>query len=167
MSALGAGTCFSVWLPRAEGPGDLKAPTRDREERPGGGERILLVEDEDGVRQLVVRILKQLGYTVLEASRPSEALALLESEAPPELLLTDVVMPEMDGTALARLCHERLPGIRTLYISAYPGSELAARFAATRDADLLSKPFTGGQLARRVRDALDGVRREDRAHDPD
>ena len=119
-----------------------------------GTETILLVEDEEQVRQLVCRVLESVGYRVLPASRPSEAQLLLEQEHRIDLLLTDVVMPEMNGFELAASMIDRHPDLRTLFIS---GNAYVAAGSMRADAELLKKPFEPTELARAVRRALDGV----------
>jgi CheY-like chemotaxis protein len=117
-----------------------------------GAETILLVEDDEAVRGLVCRLLESAGYNVLLAARPSEAEQLLAHEQNVDLLLSDVVMPEMSGFELAaRLSHNR-PELRTLFIS---GNAYVASSSTHSDAELLKKPFAPGELARAVRRTLD------------
>ncbi len=117
-----------------------------------GGETILLVEDDEAVRGLICRVLESAGYRVLLAARPSEAELLLAQEDSVDLLLSDVVMPEMSGFELAaRLRHNR-SGLRTLFIS---GNAYVASSSTHSDAELLKKPFAPGELAQAVRRALD------------
>jgi two-component system, cell cycle sensor histidine kinase and response regulator CckA len=103
------------------------------------------------VRRLVAEMLKGQGYQVVVAAGPTEALEVTE---PFDLLLTDVVMPTMGGPELAELLTARTPGVGVLFTSGYSAAAVADRNALT--ADLLEKPFTIEQLARKVRDALDG-----------
>lgn len=120
--------------------------------RAKGGETILLVEDDEAVRGLVCRILESAGYRVLLAARPSEAELLLAQEDRVDLLLSDVVMPEMSGFELAaRLRHNRSQ-LRTLFIS---GNAYVASSSTHSDAELLKKPFAPGELAAAVRRTLD------------
>jgi CheY-like chemotaxis protein len=116
-------------------------------------ETILLVDDDEPVRELVRRMLQGLGYIVLPASRPSEAERLLAESDGIQLLLTDVVMPEMSGYDLARRVHERRPEIRLLFMS---GDAHGVSGAAIAQGRLLKKPFAAEQLALAVRAALDG-----------
>ena len=118
---------------------------------PQGTETILLVEDEEGVRELSSRVLARLGYTVLKARRPSEAIRLSEEYVGPiHLLLTDVMMPEMDGHELAALLAASRPDIGILFISGY-----ADRMSHGSTSNLLPKPFTPAILARKLREILD------------
>lgn len=119
-----------------------------------GAETILLVEDDEAVRGLVCRLLESAGYNVLLAARPSEAEQLLAEEQNVDLLLSDVVMPEMSGFELAaRLRHSR-PELRTLFIS---GNAYVASASTHSDAELLKKPFAPAELTRAVRRTLDAA----------
>jgi two-component system cell cycle sensor histidine kinase/response regulator CckA len=121
-----------------------------------GTETILLAEDEPQVRELAVRMLDGLGYQLMVASNGREALETAASLGQPiDLLVTDVVMPEIDGLELAARLRAERPGIRVLYISGY-AEDSAAIEQALRDGDgFLPKPFTVGDLGRRVREILD------------
>jgi len=143
----GCGATFRVYLPRLEAP--VVAP-RDQSERgplPGGVETILLVEDEEAVRGLVREILSRLGYRVLVASDGIEALALSQRFAEPiHLLLTDVIMPGMDGRELAERMMVARPDTRILFMSGYAEPPIPAV--------LLEKPVTPDALARKVAEVL-------------
>jgi two-component system cell cycle sensor histidine kinase/response regulator CckA len=148
-SAPGSGTVFRISL-----PGTLDEPTETVvapfEGAPRGAETILLVEDEDIVRRLVAEMLEGQGYNVLVAIGPDEALEVTETF---DLLLTDVVMPSMSGPELAGQMVDRWPDIGVLFTSGYSAAAVADRSALI--GDLLEKPFTIEQLARKVRNALD------------
>lgn len=117
-----------------------------------GTETILLVEDDQAVRDLVRSVLERAGYRVLPASRPSEAEVLLADEQRVDLLLSDIVMPEMSGFELAaRLRHGR-PEMRTLFMS---GNAYVASSSTHSDAEMLKKPFAPAELAQTVRSVLD------------
>lgn len=118
-----------------------------------GTETILLVEDDPPVRELVRRVLESAGYHVLLAASPSEAEQLLGQEHEVDLLVTDVVMPEMSGYELAARARRSRPELRSLFISGYAQSPAGS---PSVDAELLKKPFAPGELARAVRRALDG-----------
>jgi PAS domain S-box-containing protein len=117
-----------------------------------GSERVLLVEDEEPVRELVRRVLEGVGYEVLAAGLPSEAERLLEEAGDVDLLLTDVVMPEMSGYDLAVRLRERRPDLRTLFMSGYAHNVSSE---ALVQGELLKKPFAPEQLTRAVRATLD------------
>ncbi len=154
----GAGTVFRIYLPRHEESADpqaLAAPRPAGEPR-GGRETILLVEDEEGVRALARRILAAQGYAVLEADGPRGALELLERlEQPIDLLLTDVVMPEMDGSELATRAAALRPATRVLFMSGYTDDAIASRGLIAGGGRFLQKPFTPDVLAAKVREILD------------
>jgi two-component system cell cycle sensor histidine kinase/response regulator CckA len=144
------GARFTIYLPAASGPVEDRAwadPAAGS--LTGGTETILLVEDEAPVRELVRRVLEGAGYVVLAAGLPSDAERLLDETDNVDLLLTDVVMPEMSGYDLALRVSERRPDVRRLFISGYaPRVQLV-------EGPLLKKPFAPEQLARAVRAALD------------
>jgi two-component system cell cycle sensor histidine kinase/response regulator CckA len=144
------GARITIYLPAATSPIDDVAWTdTGAGSLVGGTETILLVEDEAPVRELVRRVLESAGYVVLSAGLPSEAERLLDETAEVDLLLTDVVMPEMSGYDLAVRVGERRPDVRRLFISGY-----APRVQPVKG-PLLKKPFAPEQLARAVRAALD------------
>jgi two-component system cell cycle sensor histidine kinase/response regulator CckA len=152
----GAGTVFRIYLPRVEGGvAAVAAP----EVVPRGSETILLVEDERQVRALARRALESVGYRVLEAQSPSDALRIAaESPEPIHLLLTDVIMPEMSGRAVADAVRRVRPAVRILYMSGYP-DDVAGHVSELEGPGrrFLEKPFTGRVLARKVRETLDGA----------
>jgi signal transduction histidine kinase len=152
-SAPGAGSCFSVWLPEATvvatgDPSPVAAATVGR------GEVILLVEDEVDLRRLAATVLREAGYEVIEAPNGSAALALVQHrDAALHLVLTDVVMPGMDGYLLAQRLRECCPEVRIAFMSGYAEPEIEAR-ATTDPSLLLRKPFTPTTLLAHVRHAL-------------
>ncbi len=151
-TAAGEGTAISVYLPVAAEQVSLDPAASSQPALERGSETILLVEDEQPVRALVQRVLEGAGYRVLPASLPSEAELLLARGQHVDLLLTDVVMPEMSGYELAaRVCGSR-PELCTLFMSGY--SHPAAK-AAPVGAELLKKPFALDELASAVRRALE------------
>jgi CheY-like chemotaxis protein len=147
---------FKIYLPRAQSVAAAGQPGHDAAGPPRGNEVILLAEDEDAVRALAARVLRNLGYTVLEAADGEAALRIARAhDGPIDLLLTDVVMPRMGGPRL----HEQLaglcPGVRVLYMSGYTDNALINQSRMAEGVDLLAKPFAPLALARRVRVALD------------
>jgi two-component system, cell cycle sensor histidine kinase and response regulator CckA len=149
------GTRMTVYLPAVEA---ASADEDDDGPQPGrlplGSETILLVEDEDAVRDLVRRVLELAGYRVLSAARPSEAQRVAVDEQI-DLLLTDVVMPEMSGYDLATRIRLAQPASQTLFISGYAHAALAET-AQLPIGELLRKPFSPDELTRAVRAVLDG-----------
>jgi signal transduction histidine kinase/ActR/RegA family two-component response regulator len=150
----GQGTRVKVYLPRVEwDPGTTVAgPTEGLR----GDETVLLAEDEDGVRELVRKILTEHGHTVLEARHGRDALMLADRyERPIQLLVTDVVMPEMGGGELAQRLTERRPDLRVLFVSGYTNDEVLRRGIPNAGEVFVRKPFTPEDLMRRVREVLD------------
>jgi len=156
----GKGTAFEILLPRldsADTPPEPETPPA----KSGGDESVLLVEDQDAVRQLVAALLQQAGYTVAEASGGREALALLENlDAPPDLLVTDVAMPFMSGPELAHRVQQRWASIRVLFISGYPIDGSLPGSDPDAPLHYLAKPFTQADLLGKIREILDGAPEE-------
>jgi CheY-like chemotaxis protein len=122
-------------------------------------ETVLLVDDERMVRELVGKILRMRGYTVLEANCGADALRICEQHAGPiHLLLTDVLMPEMNGRTLAERVVAVRPHTRVLFMSGYVDGLLATRFERKTEIPLILKPFTSDALARKVREVLSASR---------
>ena len=116
------------------------------------------MEDEDTVRHLACRVLRENGYRVLEAASPAAALRILRTEGQPiDLLVTDIVMPGMSGPALAERLVVGRPELKVLYITGYAEEAIERRAALPAGGALLEKPFTAQQLADRVRQALAGA----------
>jgi CheY-like chemotaxis protein len=155
-TAPGQGTTFHVDLPRALERVD-GAEARDRgPETPGGRETILLVEDEVQVRRLAGAVLRQRGYEVLEAPGGPEAIQLAgEYHGRIDALVTDVVMPQMRGTEVARALTAMRPALKVLYMSGYTDDDRFRQEAGSEAFAFLAKPFTPTALARRVREVLD------------
>jgi len=123
---------------------------------PGGDETILLVEDEIAVLRVTARMLRLLGYHVLEAAHGVHALEIVRAEQRTiDLLLTDVIMPEMDGVALAQHLQSLRPDIRVLFMSGYSADLLPPQSSRQAGTPLVQKPFAWGTLARAIRRALD------------
>jgi two-component system cell cycle sensor histidine kinase/response regulator CckA len=154
----GIGTTFKVYLPAAEG-----RPVADRRgERPSGAavegsERILITEDEESLRTLTTRMLEQRGYSVIAAASAEHAIELVEQQPDEiDLLLTDLVMPQMSGRRLADWVRERSPSMRVLFMSGYADEAVTESGALEHGAAFLEKPFSGDDLAQKVRQTLDG-----------
>jgi len=153
----GQGTTFRVYLPRV--PAKPELPTEEREPaRPlSGSETVLLVEDEQVVRDTVSLILRKYGYTVLDVGNAEEALRMCEShKGEIDLVLSDVVMPGISGQNLGQMLAREHPTVKVLLMSGYPGSELTARGILKEEILLLQKPFDARSLLSAVRRTLDG-----------
>jgi two-component system cell cycle sensor histidine kinase/response regulator CckA len=155
-SELGAGSAFKVYLPRADAEPEAKEPARNIAV-PSGTETILLVEDEPLVRAVARAFLEGLGYQVVEAASGADALRLSrEFQGRIDLLLTDVVMPQMSGRDLAlQLARER-PEMRALYTSGHTENVISHHGVLNEGISFLEKPFTQESLAAKVRAILDG-----------
>jgi two-component system cell cycle sensor histidine kinase/response regulator CckA len=151
----GRGSTFKVYLPRVDdlAPG-ASAERRTKDSR-RGTETILLVEDEDGVRELAKSVLAAQGYEVLVAGRPDEAMALLQNHKKEiQLLLTDVIMPSMSGRELARQVTAVRPDIKVLFMSGYTDNVISAGGMLEEGISFLQKPFTPTVLIQKVREVL-------------
>ena len=153
-SELGQGTTFRIFLPRCEEEDAAQRETLQAIIT--GTEKILLVEDDPKVREISRAYLVRLGYTVLSVDHPANALPLLEDHPDIALLLSDVVMPGMSGRELAEKVSERLPMVKTLFMSGYTDDIIARHGIATDGSHLLNKPFSCDKLAHTLRKILDG-----------
>ena len=155
-STPGAGSTFTILLPRVDSAAAEPDEPRIRPENLQGTETILLVEDNEMVREMVYQVLMDHGYTVLDAGQPNEALAICDGlEEPFDLLLTDMVMPGMNGQQLSLELLCRYPGIGVLFMSGYTARHLKNLDDAPPKHVLIRKPFTLGSLLTEVRRALD------------
>jgi CheY-like chemotaxis protein len=160
ISAPGKGTRFEIYLPRmgetpARSSGLIRA-VPDGKSRAGSATTVLLVEDEEPVRELTRKFLEEAGYTVLEARSCSEAILLHErNKDAVKLLLTDVVMPKMSGRDLAGILTKAHPGLKVLYMSGYTDNVLGERGIMDTATAFLAKPFTQETLARKVAEVLE------------
>ncbi len=155
-SEVGVGTTFEIDLPRAAQVPPSESPHRSKTPRSVGHETILVVEDEDNVRELVKRLLEGAGFEVLTAASPKDAEALFAVHgASVDLLLSDVVMPGLNGRALADRLRAARPGLRVLFMSGYNESVLGPHGVVDDGIQLLLKPFAVQELSSAVRRALD------------
>jgi CheY-like chemotaxis protein len=156
-SAPGKGTTMKVFLPRADA---FQAPSEGKGEQSGmksGSETILVVEDEEIVRTMLCRMLRGLGYTIYEAGSVYEAMNIAErnGEKRIDLMITDVVMPGMNGRELANLLTRLRPGTRVLYISGYTDDAIVHHGVLDGNVHFLQKPFSPKTLALKVREVLE------------
>ncbi len=155
----GLGTTFKIYLPRAEaGAGHCVASALPRAASVRGGESVLIVEDAPDVREFVARVLKRSGYVVETAESPAVALRLLESNsAHYDLLLSDVIMPGINGRELADLVVTQRPDIAVLFMSGYTDNAIVHHGVLDPRTNFLHKPFTPDQLLHEVRQALEAT----------
>jgi PAS domain S-box-containing protein len=159
-SEVGHGTTIRLYLPRhmAPAPAPGAAIAADPAGQSGGRETILVVEDDPLVRNLVAQRLRELGYRILDAAEAAGALKILESEAPIDLLLTDVVLPgALTGRDLADTARKLRPGLKVLFSSGYTQSSIDHQGKLDPGVEFLPKPFRRAELAAKVREVLDGA----------
>jgi two-component system, cell cycle sensor histidine kinase and response regulator CckA len=151
----GKGSDFKIYFPLAEGEVEtLPPPPSDT--APVGLETVLLVEDEPGVRTLAETVLKKLGYKVLVADSGESALTVwAEKRGSIDVLLTDVIMPQMSGGDLAHRLREMNPRLKVLFMSGYTDDMIASHGVLAGETQLISKPFTADALGKKLRSVLD------------
>jgi two-component system, cell cycle sensor histidine kinase and response regulator CckA len=155
-SSPGRGTAFRIFLPQADTPAESVAAPAAPQAATGGGETILLVEDEDSLRGIFQRVLRGKGYSVLAAGSGDEALQQVRAfPGGIDLLVTDVVLPGKNGLEVARAVSAIRPGLKVLFMSGYTEDAIVRRGVQEHDIHFLAKPFGAQQLLRRVREVLD------------
>ena len=157
-SEVGKGTQFKVYFPRADAAeaAERVVDTLSPVARPrAGAQTVLVVEDEDGLRELARRLLQRLGYTVLIAADASEASRLFEENPTIDVLLTDVVMPGASGPELTSQLIEQRPALKVIYMSGYTEDAIVHHGVLKAGIAFLHKPFTSETLGRKIRDVLD------------
>jgi len=154
-SERGHGSVFKIYLPRHQGVVKQAEKEELRESQDQGHETILLVEDEPAILKMTTAMLERLGYTVLAASAPSEALVLAKKNAADiQLLITDVVMPHMNGRILSQNLLALCPGLKVLFMSGYTANTIAHHGILEAGVHFIEKPFSRQDLACKVRQAL-------------
>jgi two-component system cell cycle sensor histidine kinase/response regulator CckA len=157
-SEAGEGTLVKVYLPRLEAEAGEVAADKPDADSLRGSETVLVAEDEDGVRELLRKVLTEFGYTVLTARHGRDALMVAGDRiGGVDLLVTDVVMPEMSGRELAETLRDHQPDLKVLYISGYTDDEVVQRGISGREVAFMRKPFASDELVRRVRTVLDAT----------
>ena len=153
----GHGTTFKIFFPRIEEAPDKIKPKTGSGDLPRGSETVLVVEDEKEVRTLASNVLKRQGYRVLEASNGGIAFLLCEQhKSPIDLMLTDVVMPEMNGRELAERVAGLHPEMKVLFMSGHTDDAIVQHGILEKHVNYIQKPFTVENLARKVREVLEG-----------
>jgi len=155
-SELSHGTTFKILMPRSREKAAQPESIQDELTAPSGTEVILLVEDEESLRTVMKSYLLNKGYLVLDAADPGEAIEVAEKASkPPDLLITDVVLPQTSGVKLAQRLAALYPKMKVLYVSGYTADAIVHHGARSADFVFLSKPFSLNTLGRKVRSALD------------
>jgi CheY-like chemotaxis protein len=150
----GHGTTIKIYLPRFYGAEEAAESEGARTAAGGQGQTILVVEDEDHVRQLTSESLRELGYRVLAANGAANALRLLDANPEIALLFTDIVMPDMNGRKLADEAVKRRPGLRVIYTTGFTRNAVVHNGVLDPGVNFLPKPFTLQQLAEKIREVL-------------
>ncbi len=155
-SKKGEGTTFYIYLPVSRGEGEReKKARRAAAFRKGRGEKIMVVEDEELVRELLVQVLSKSGYEVFSASTPEEAERMVSKEnCRIDLLISDVILPGCSGIALAERLRKICPGLKVLFISGYTGEYISKKESLKGDIQILHKPITASQLLEKISELL-------------
>ena len=153
-SESGEGTTIKLYLPRREGNELVISGDDDLNSERGGGETILIVEDDDGVRQYASEILRDLNYQIIEAKDSATALRLLDADKKFDLLLTDVVLPGKNGRELANEVERRRPGTKIIFMTGYSRNAIVHHGRLDPGIELIPKPLTERVLARKIRQVL-------------
>jgi CheY-like chemotaxis protein len=154
-SEVGRGTSFNLYFPRADAAEMIvEAPAPAALPR-AGTQTVLVVEDQEGVRELAKRLLERQGYTALVAADASEALRLFEQNPSIDVLLTDVVMPGASGPDLTKQLMEQRPALKVIYMSGYTEDAIVHHGVLKPGIAFLHKPFTSEILGRKIRDVLE------------
>jgi len=159
-SEVGHGTTFKVFLPSVEAEPALAATEQVQDNPHGAGERILLVEDDRTVREFGIGVLESLGYKVISAANGLEALEHLKQQPKIDLLVTDVIMPNMGGRKLVEKIRELAPSVPVIFTSGYTFDALGETDDLDSDCEFLSKPYGPDALAKKVHESLTAFRRE-------
>lgn len=155
----GHGTTIRIYLPRSTDPEAAIHPAKAAEPV-GGSETILVVEDDEDVRDTVVAMLSDLGYRVVKARDADSALTIVESGLPIDLLFTDVVMPgKLRSPELAQIAQKRVPGIKVLFTSGYTQNAIVHGGKLDENVELLSKPYSRDELGLKIRSVLGPVKK--------
>ncbi|HYM79101.1 MAG TPA: PAS domain S-box protein [Candidatus Dormibacteraeota bacterium] len=153
----GKGTTFKIYFPRVYEKAEKLVLSHEEAEPPGGSETILVVEDDDTLRELTVKLLQDGGYRVVEATNADDGLRIMAASLPVvDLLLTDVIMPGTSGVELVKQAREGHPKLRSLFMSGYSDYLVGRQGVLTQDASFLEKPFTKRSLLAKVYAALHG-----------
>jgi CheY-like chemotaxis protein len=157
-SKVGFGTSFNIFFPHTdERLAAIWKRERGKEDLPMGSETIVLVEDDRIVRGMTLKLLKRLGYTILAYSNGDKAFLDLQNFAIPfQLLLTDVIMPGMNGRMLAEKLSALRPNLKVLFTSGYADQLIARRGVHDQGLNFIGKPYSPKELAKKIREILDG-----------
>jgi CheY-like chemotaxis protein len=150
----GKGCSVKIYLPRRDGPMEPVTGAGPERAKATGSETILVVEDEPGLLKLVTSLLQNYGYSVLAARTPEEAIRIAERAGAIDLLLTDVVMPQVSGPELARTLTAIRPGLKIVYMSGYAETGMFRNGLVDAGAEFIQKPFSAQSLTMKIRSVL-------------
>jgi CheY-like chemotaxis protein len=152
----GQGTSFKIYLPRHHASEQIRDNTLSEKTVPTGNETILLVEDEPAILRMTRMMLERKGYSVLPAGTPADALSIANASGDKiHLLMTDVVMPEMNGRDLAEKVTKIFPDIKLLFMSGYAADVITHQGVLDEGVAFMQKPFATNELAKKIREVLD------------
>ena len=154
-SEVGKGTSIKVYLPRADGAQPVVEAPPPVARRIAGAQTVLVVDDDESVRQFASRLLERQGYRVLLAANAAEALKLFQQHPPIDILLTDVVMPGASGPELTKQLIEQHSTLKVIYMSGYTEETIVNHAVLKTDVAFLHKPFTGDALGRKIREVIE------------
>jgi CheY-like chemotaxis protein len=149
------GSSFRVYLPRYEGAVKIDEAPVVEKQIVGGTETILIVEDEETILLTAKAILKHAGYSVLTASNPNDAIALAQQELTIKILLTDVILPQMNGKELQSQIKSHIPDIKCILMSGYSANVISQQGIIEEGIEFLQKPFTRKILLEKIRTVID------------
>jgi CheY-like chemotaxis protein len=155
MSEVGKGTTVKLYLPRAATDEAMEDAVEDAEAPRGRGEVVLVVEDDDLVRQLIVEVLEELGYRHLEASDARMAIPILQAKQRIDLLVTDVGLPQVNGRQLAELARETRRDLKVLFVTGYAENVAVRGGSLPPGTDVLAKPFALDALGAKIRELIE------------
>ncbi len=154
-SAVGVGTTVRMYLPRFSGPAPSDELRLDPAVEPAGeGQTVLVVEDEESVRMLIVEVLDELGYRVLQAANGDAAMPHLKAATPIDLLITDVGLPGLNGRQVAEVARQHRPGLRVLFVTGYAANASVRATFLDPGMEMISKPFAVRELAAKIAEML-------------
>lgn len=156
-SEVGEGTTVKIYLPRQYSDKPDLVPKDDGTAQLRGSETILLTEDDAGVRSLTAATLRDLGYTVVEAAHPREAIEFAQNGNAFDILLTDIVMPDMNGRRLVDVLKGMRPSLRVVYMTGFTRNAVVHSGVLDPGVHFLAKPFTVEELSRKIRETLDAA----------
>ncbi len=152
----GRGTTIKLYLPRFSGEANGPEEVDQTPEHVGAGERVLVIEDEESVRMLVVEVLRELGYVTYQAANGAAALELIKSSQPIDLLITDVGLPGLNGRQVAEIARAHRPGLRVLFVTGYAANAAVRSQFLDPGMEMISKPFAMKELSEKISEILSG-----------